>query len=376
MARKTRETVALVLQGGGALGAYQAGAFEALSQGGFTPDWIAGISIGSINAALICGNKPENRAETLRGFWQAITADLVTLPFDVFGQARQALSGLAALDTVARGVPGFFRPRFPWAGFTAQGAPHGTSYYDTEPLRESLLDFVDFDYLNDHGPRLSVGAVDVENGNFTYFDSSKQRIGPEHIMASGALPPGFGAVEVEGRHFWDGGLVSNTPLQYVLENTGKDPMCVFQVDLFSAKGPLPQSLDDVAEREKDIRYSSRTRLTTDRFRQLADLHRAAEKLAAKLPKELQDDPDLAKLLAAGPACPVTLVHLIHRRQAFEGAAKDYEFSRRTMQDHWAEGQADVTTALSTPDWTARKIRNDLQVFDQGICKPHSEGEEE
>jgi len=209
-----------------------------------------------------------------------------------------------------------------------------------------------------------VGAVDVETGNFTYFDSRNTRIAPEHIMASGALPPGFPAVEIDGRHYWDGGLVSNAPLQYVFENAGHDPLCVFQVDLFSAHGANPASLDAVGQREKDIRYSSRTRLTTDRFRQLNGIREAAQRLAEKLPEKFRDDPDLAHLLASGPACPVTLLHLIHHKEFFEGVSKDYEFSRISMRQHWDAGIKDVRRSLEHDLWRNRKIAAEgLQVFD-------------
>ncbi len=228
-------------------------------------------------------------------------------------------------------------------------------------------ELVDFDYLNDKGPRLSVGAVDVETGNFTYFDNQKMRIDVRHIMASGALPPGFPPVEIDGRLYWDGGLVSNTPLQYVMENAGTGPLCIFQIDLFDARGERPADLADVQQREKDIRFSSRTRLTTDRFKQLHDIHSAAERLSGKLSKELQSDPDLALLLAAGPGCPVTLAHLIHRKEGFESNSKDYEFSRLSMSEHWTAGAEDVQRTLSHKSWKSRQIGKDgLQVFDLAV----------
>lgn len=360
-----QERTVLVLQGGGALGAYQAGAFQHLATEGHQPDWVAGISIGAINAALICGNPPERRVEMLETFWHRITAALPQqqlagfLPRQMFGQ-------LAAAAVVASGVPGFFRPRLPAAAFFPAALTRLTSFYDTGPLATTLEELVDFDYLNAKGPRLSVGAVDVDTGNFVYFDSLRTRIGPQHIMASGALPPGFPAVEVEGRHYWDGGLVSNTPLQYVMEEAEEEPLCIFQMDLFSARGKTPETLGDVEQREKDIRYSSRTRLTTDRYRELAELSRAAERLAARLPEAFRDDPDLAFLRRATPDCPVALVHLIHRQAKYEGAAKDYEFSRLSMIEHWAAGEGDARRTLSHEDWKARRSAEPgLHVFDLG-----------
>lgn len=371
----------LVLQGGGALGAYQGGTFEQLALAGHNMDWVAGISIGAINAALICGNPPADRVSRLRAFWEGITANVTLQPF--FGLAGLGLPGfdlslygvpgsrsffneIAANVAITFGAPGFFAPRFPWAGLTSTGALRGTSFYDTEPLRDTLKRLVDFDYLNTHGPRLSVGAVEVDTGNFRYFDSREMRIEPEHIMASGALPPGFPAVQIAGRQYWDGGLVSNTPLQYVLENAGTDPLLVFQVDLFSARGALPTTLSEVDQREKDIRFSSRTRLTTDRFRQLHAVRAAADRLAAKLGPEMANDPDLALLQSAGPNCPVTLVHLIHRGEEFEGANKDYEFSRLSMDQHWKLGRHDVKQTFAHKAWRHRTITADaLRIFDLG-----------
>ncbi|MFZ5963045.1 DUF3734 domain-containing protein [Thalassococcus sp. BH17M4-6] len=363
------ETNALVLQGGGALGAYQAGAFTALDEAGFSFDWIAGISIGAINAALICGNPSGKRVAALETFWNRITANLpMSAPFWT-PAGRRAFSELAAAEVTMAGAPGFFTPRLPTALWPFGPAP-ALSIYDTAPLEATLNELVDFEFLNTVGPRLCVGATNVETGNFVYFDSRATRIDARHIMASGALPPGFPPVEIDGRHYWDGGLVSNTPLQYVMEEaTGDDPLCVFQVDLFNARGGLPSDVIEVQQRQKDIQYSSRTRLTTDRYRQLHALQAAAERLAAKLPEALKDDPDLALLRRAGPSCPVTLVHLIHRKQGFEGSGKDYEFSRQSMSDHWAAGRGDVTRTLSHKTWKSRRVGADgLRVFDLGTPK--------
>ena len=358
------EKNALVLQGGGALGAYQAGAYEALAGSHHQPDWIAGISIGAINAAIIAGNAAESRLEKLNAFWEQASSALSFDPWLDTPGFRNAFTELAAASVMTWGVPGFFNPRFPTPAFMPYGSAEAQSYYDTSPLKATLETLVDFDYLNSKGSRLSVGAVDVETGNFTYFDSKTMRIGPEHIMASGALPPGFPAVEINGREYWAGGLVSNTPLQYVMESCGTGPLCIFQVDLFSARGARPGNLVEVAQRDKDIRYSSRTRLTTDRFRQMYEIGAAANRLRDKLPKELQDDSDLQFLLDAGPQCPVALMHLIHRKEEFEGQSKDYEFSRISMKQHWVAGIDDTTKSLNHRLWKNRK-RGDagLQVFD-------------
>lgn len=356
----------LVLQGGGALGAYQAGAFDALSKAGHDPDWVAGISIGSINAALIAGNPKNKRAQQLRAFWEGSSDWLLAEPPADIAPMRNAFTEWASALVMMRGVPGFFSPRLIPPALMPAGSTGATSFYDTSALRDTLNELVDFDYLNTKGPRLSVGAVDIENGNFTYFDSATTEIRAEHIMASGALPPGFGAVEIDGRSYWDGGLVSNTPLQFILETAGADPLTIFQVDLFNAHGALPATMADVSQREKDIRFSSRTRLNTDRFRQLHDISAAAKRLKAKLPADMQDDVDLAKLCRVGPQGPVTLMHLIHRKESFEGASKDYEFSHISMKAHWAAGASDVTTSLSDPLWTARSQTPDtIAIFDFG-----------
>lgn len=355
----------LVLQGGGALGAYQAGAYQRLTEGKFEFDWVAGISIGAINAAIICGNPPDKRVEKLTAFWNEVSSSLAVTPWMWGAMSRRIFAEFAAAEVMACGVPGFFKPRLPTA-FAPPGCPQALSFYDTSPLEATLAELVDFDYLNESGPRLSVGAVEIETGNFVYFDSSRHRIDVRHIMASGALPPGFPPIEIDGRSYWDGGLVSNAPLQYVMENAGTDPLCIFQIDVFSARGMLPEDLADVQQREKDIRYSSRTRLTTDRYRHLHAIRAAVERLAAKLPEDLQSDPDLAFLRDSGPDCPVTLAHLIHRKEGFESNSKDYEFSRLSMTEHWAAGMADVKRTLSHKTWKSREIGKDgLQVFDLG-----------
>ncbi|OSP56627.1 patatin-like phospholipase family protein [Pseudoruegeria sp. SK021] len=360
------EKIVLVLQGGGALGAYQAGAYEALSLAGTEPGWVAGISIGAINAAIICGNPRERRVARLREFWEQVSSNLTFAPLFTGKAARNLFTEAASMSVMLSGVPGFFAPHpsplpfLPFSPFPVR------SYYDTAPLVGTLESLVDFDYLNDAGPRISVGAVEVESGNFAYFDSRRDRIEPAHIMASGALPPGFPPVAIDGREYWDGGLVSNTPLAYIMTNTDQSPMCIFQVDLFSATGTRPETLDDVTQRTKDIQFSSRTRLTTDLYSQLFELRRAADRLADKLPLELRDDPDLAQLRNAAPDVAISLVHLIHRKLDFEGPSKDYEFSRLSMTEHWSAGQLDVRHALAHPDWINRDDDDKgLRVYDPG-----------
>ena len=339
----------LVLQGGGALGSYQAGVYEALLAGGEAPDWVGGISIGAINAALIAGNPPERRVERLRQFWTKASAGPQAAASLTRGPARQAINTANASLVALLGVSGFFRPRLPWPQLFPPGAPQALSYYDTAPLRDTLLELVDFDLINTGQTRLSVGAVNVRTGNFAYFDSRRERIGPEHIMASGALPPGFPPVEIDGEFYWDGGLVSNTPLQYVLDEDTDEDLLIFQVDLFSARGPMPRTLAEAAEREMDIRYSSRTRHNTDANLTLHRTKQALRDLIKSLPEAMLDDEGVKLLNAAAKENAVTVVQLIRRPGDFEGAAKDYEFSRATMLDHWAAGVRAVRRSMRRRD---------------------------
>ncbi len=356
----------LVLQGGGALGAYQAGVFEALSANRQQPNWLAGISIGAINAALIAGNAPGQRVARLREFWDLVSAALpALLPFwGLPAASRLALNAASANRAVLLGVPGFFSPRVPPAPFQPPGTPGAISYYDTAPLRATLERLVDFERLNSGAVRLSVGAVNVRSGNFAYFDTAHQRIDVRHILASGALPPGFAPVEIDGEHYWDGGIVSNTPLQYVLDQPGSRPRTVFQVDLFAAVGALPANLDEVAEREKDIRFSSRTRLGTTVELDWQVIALAAQRLAARLPEAWRSDPDLQQLASLGCHGAVDVVHLIYRSKHYESQSKDYEFSRLSMQEHWASGHADMAHTLHDPRWLQRQpSATGVRVFD-------------
>lgn len=330
----------LVLQGGGALGSYQAGVFESLSKSGCGPDWVAGISIGAINAAIIAGNAPGDRLEKLKAFWTLVTSGWS------FGRADgveilRALSGEANVGlAMTRGAPGFFTPRAISPLLMASQGPEALSFYDSSPLRGTLERLVDFDRINAQETRLSVGAVNIRTGNFTYFDNQRQRIGPEHIMASGALPPGLPPVEIDAEWYWDGGLVSNTPLEYVLEQNTTDDLMIYQVDLFNARGPMPTTLQEAAEREKDIRYSSRTRLNTDANLKIHRLKSSLAALLKTLPTERLTDPDLQILSDFSKENSVVVVQLIYRDRAYEGRFKDVEFSRQTMLDHWASGVRD------------------------------------
>ncbi len=351
--------VALVLQGGGALGSYQAGVYEALADSPYLPKWIAGISIGAINAAIIAGNQPTQRVGKLRLFWEKITTPASVWPVSHFisGGDRQA----GAASAILFGQPGFFAPRTPWAWIC--GAKP-TSFYDTGALRSTLESFVDFDRINSREMRFSVGAVNIQTGQFAYFDNHTVRIQPEHIMASGALPPGFPGVEIDGQFYWDGGLVSNTPLRHVLEYEPRISRLTFQVDLFQAYGKLPETLDEVSEREKDIRYASRTRAATQAFEALHNIRSHAHDLWQVLPPEIRALAEAKFLEPLGCVTEMDIVQLIYRPFEPQGGAKDYEFSRGTMLARWQDGLRDAQTTLDAAPWLApipRKVGT--RVFD-------------
>ena len=356
----------LVLQGGGALGSYQAGAFQALCHSGFEPEWVAGISIGAINAAIIAGNAPEKRVERLKEFWDMVSSPVSWNPITSGERARSLFNETSAALIATFGVPGFFTPRIPPAPLWPQGSPQSLSYYDTSPLKKTLENLVDFDRINDLKTRLSVGAVGVTSGNFKYFDNVEfkklgKKIGPEHIMASGALPPGFPSIVIDNEHYWDGGIASNTPLDFVLDEETKRDLLIFQVDLFSARGDLPATLLEAAEREKDIRFSSRTRMNTDKNKQVHNTRKALRELIAKLPDDLKNDPSVELLREAFKENAVTVVHLIYRSKNYESSSKDYDFSHVGVVEHWNAGARDVHLSMRHKEWLERPQSGETMV---------------
>jgi NTE family protein len=371
------ERVALLLQGGGALGSYQAGVYQALAEADLHPDWIAGISIGAINAALIAGNAPENRVARLREFWETVCTSPVGFPYfkeielrDEF--THRLVNQTRAMNILLFGAPHFFVPRFPPPLPWPPRHANQVSYYDNTILKATLERLVDFDRINSREMRFSVGAVNVRTGNFAYFDNTSDRIGPAHIMASGSLPPGFPATEIDGEYYWDGGLVSNTPLEWVLDNRPRLDTLAFQVDLWNARGLLPSDPTEVEVRQKEIIYSSRTRAATDHYKRQQRLRIAATNLAKKLPKELLDSAD-AKILAEEADEKVcNIVHLIYRAKGYEGIAKDFEFSRRTMNEHWDTGYANATRSLAVPEVLQLPDRDEgVRTFD--VCEETAGG---
>jgi NTE family protein len=339
--------VGLVLQGGGALGAYQAGVYEALAERGYLPDWITGISIGAINGAIVAGNPAERRVERLREFWELITEGIAGKPLLDGDFARGIFNEWSALASITSGVDGFYSPRMPPAWLQPWGTEGALSFYDTAPLRATLVRLIDFELLNSKDARFSVGAANIRKGNSVYFDSGERRIGPEHIMASAALPPGFPPIEIDGEHYWDGGVLSNTPLEHLFDEHRDENMLVFQVDLFSAQGSSPRNLLDVYERHKDILYSSRTRKNTNAARDAQKLRQAADRLYRKLPAKFRDDPDVAYIRDVCASYGlISIVQLIYRDKYYETQAKDYEFSRVSMQEHWQTGLNDTRRTLN------------------------------
>lgn len=361
-ARPPFERIALILQGGGALGAYQGGVYQALDEAGLPLDCVAGISIGAVNAALIAGNPPKERLPKLRAFWEAVSESPIGIPPLPTGSIHndfmhRAINQSRAWAILFFGAPGFFAPRLPPPYMMLPG-PGATSFYEVDQLKTTLERLVDFDRINSREMRLVVGAVNVRSGNFAYFDNDTQRIGPEHIMASGSLPPGFPATEIEGEQYWDGGLVSNTPLEWVLDSHPRLDTLAFQVDLWCAQGEIPRTLVETTVREKEIRYSSRTRAATDTFRMQQRLRRAVERLAKNMPEELRTNEDWALLEKYGDEKVYNIIQLIYHARSYEGVAKDFEFSRYTMHEHWQSGYDDAVRTLRHPEVLERPESED------------------
>jgi NTE family protein len=362
-----RDHTLLVLQGGGALGAYQAGVYEALAENGFAPDWVTGVSIGAINAAIIAGNPMDLRVPRLREFWDRVSSGLPLVPPPILEPLRRTLNLVSASSALSFGVPHFFYPRIPPPVFMPPGTISALSFYDTEPLRETLRELVQLDIINGKEMRFAVGSVEVTSGNSQYFDNYKKDTGDitiEHVMASGALPPGFPPIQVGDKFYWDGGIVSNSPLWYVLDEEPDLEALIMQVDLFSASGEMPRNLDEVLERAKDIQYSSKTRSNTTRAKQMDDVTAAVRRLLAKLPADLRADVDAKFLAQSTQAHKVSIVQLINRRFDHSTQAKDYEFSRATVRALWDAGRDAVQRTVESPEFPrACKTDRGVRTYD-------------
>jgi len=366
------ERIALLLQGGGALGAYQGGVYQALAEAGLHPDWVAGISIGAINSALIAGNPPERRVDRLRQFWEAVSEAPLGIPnlglFDPKDEwAHRMANQTRAVGILLFGAPGFFKPRLPPPPSLSVTDPSTLSFYDIAPLKAALERLVDFDLINAGVTHFSVGAVNIRTGNFVYFDNETHHIGPQHVIASGSLPPGFPATEIDGEFYWDGGLVSNTPLQWVLDAMPRVDTLAFQIDLWSARGHLPRDMMEIDTRQKEIRFSSRTRAATDEFRRAQVLRRATARLLARMPDELRHSPEADLLAREADEKVYNLIQMIYRSKNYEGTSKDFEFSRLTMDEHWAAGYNDAVRTLRHPEVLQRPHDSDgVFTFDLAI----------
>ena len=365
----------LVLQGGGALGAYHLGVCEELAAMDVAPDWVCGISIGAINAALIAGNRPGTRIAALAAFWEKISSGLVPgfeLPD---GPLRDMWSEGAAMWIATTGVPGFFQPRFPPAKLQPRGSVGAISYYDTEPLRQTLNELIDWDYLNDGPIRLSVGSVSVTTGRMHFFDSKggpdHVRITADHVISSGALPPGFPPVQIGDDWFWDGGIASNAPLQHVLDEGTEFDKNIFQVDLFPAEGPFPETLLDAETRAQDIRYASRTRLNTNLEMALSPARLVVRRVLDSCHPDLSglSDEDIRTLRNFACEQHIEIAQIIYRDKAYSGKARGFEFSRPTMEAHRAAGRRDAARALSVRDWRQRPTVNGVHCIDVGADDP-------
>jgi NTE family protein len=354
------ERVALVLQGGGALGAYQAGVFQAIHEANIDVHWISGTSIGAINGALIAGNLPERRVERLLEFWEAITrppAQYTDTPwFSGFWwngwsgneQARYGANRMSAFATMLHGVPGFFSPRPAPPINSVAKHPEGVSYYDTAPLKATLARLVDFDLINRKSMQFGVGAANVRTGAPVYFDNLEQVIALEHVMASASLPPGFPPTKIGGEYYWDGGVVSNTPMQCVIDSSPRYSGLVFQVDLWDSNGEVPLDIPSANLRATEIHSASRLNISLDQYKKMQQFKHAVCRFLDKLPDDYQNDPEFKSLAREARVKVATIVQLKYQTKKYEAAGKTFEFSRRAMKEHWRAGYDDTVAALSEP----------------------------
>ena len=338
----------LVFQGGGALGAYQVGVYQALQEAGIEPDWVIGTSIGAINAALIAGNAPGDRLDKLREFWRRIEHGQF---FD--GPMANMFAPLRTMSAVMSGIPSFFKPN-PLA-FMGQKIPLGpehAGYYSVDPLRENLADLVDFDLVNNGTTRLTVGAANVQTSEMHYFDSRDITLDLRHVMASGALPPAFPAVRIDGELYWDGGIVSNTPVEAVFDDNPRNNAIVFAVHLWNPHGAEPQSIWEVTNRQKDIQYSSRAHSHIKRQRQLHTLRNIVQRLAALVPPDALSKEDLATMRSYGCSTKMHVVRLLAPQLNNEDHTKDVDFSPGGIRERWEAGYAHTSEMLDKAPWRA------------------------
>ena len=340
--------VVLVLQGGGALGSYQAGVYQALHESGIDPDWVIGTSIGAINASLIAGNAPQDRLSRLREFWKRMEQNPVWNFGAVFPGVNEKLT---YWSTVANGIPGFFRPN--WLAHAGDGYPLGADqagYYSTVPLEKTLNELVDFDLVNRCMPRLTVGAAHVRSSEMRYFDSRDGILDARHIMASGALPPAFPAVRIDGELYWDGGILSNTPTEAVFDDNPRKNSLIFSVHLWNPAGPEPTTMAEVLNRQKDVQYSSRIASQITRQQQAHRLRHVINQLAARLPASERNSEAVKELAGYGCSTQMHVVRLLAPQLIREDHTKDIDFSPSGIMQRWDAGYRHTKAVLARKPW--------------------------
>lgn len=339
----------LVLQGGGALGAYQLGVYQAMHEAGVEPDWVVGTSIGAINGAIIAGNHPSKRMDRLHAFWDRMESNKgnpLAPWIEIFGRSLQNAM------TVSNGIPGFFEPnRAAIFGQHAKVGIEKASYYSTSPLAETLDSLIDFDYLRSKKTRLTVGAVNANTGAMRYFDNTKDRLTVDHVLASGALPPAFGAIRIDGEPYWDGGIYSNTPLEVVLEDNPRRDSTVFTVQLWSPDGPEPQSLWEINNRLKDIQFSSRANSHIERQQQIHRLRHIIREMSRMMPPSVRDKAEMKELSAWGCGTTMHVVRMLAPRLEGEDNTKDIDFTARGIRARWEAGYKDAQKAIADAPWS-------------------------
>lgn len=361
------ERVAYVFQGGGALGAYQLGIYKALHEHDYLPDWVIGTSIGAINATIIAGNKPADRVAKLQEFWQLISTRVLPGYTPQDDQTRQWYNYISAQTSMFLGQPNMFSPRFNNPLFETHGSADTISFYVATPLHKTLEKLVDFDLINSNKVRLTLGAVEVRQGRAIYFDSTKDTIGPEHVLASCALPPAFAAVKIKDDYYWDGGVLSNTPVQAIIHDPKHVKTLCFMANLFDSFGLNPKTLDDVMKRYKDIMYSSQDRAHLYSFIEIIRLKREMEYLYNKMPIELQQDPEVKKIYEQ--ECNITTMHFVrflYTAPHNELSSKDFEFSKLSVDERIQTGYKDGLNAVNKSPWLA-PVSDDVGVKIHEIC---------
>lgn len=345
LTKKLKRKICYVLQGGGALGAYQVGAYQAFREYGYSADMIIGISIGGVNAAIIAGNPVEKRIEKLHKFWNTVTTDVLFPMFPEYNLHK--IHNWIGAHMALAGVPGFYRPRLINPALLTKATPDQLSHYDTSPLRDTLSELIDFEYLNSKKVRLCLGSVELGSGEFVFFDNFEQEITLDHVLATGALPPAFPPVEIDGKYYVDGGVFSNTPIFKLIDEFAAKPeemenVLCFMIDLFSASGPYPHSLDGMLERVKDIQYSSHSKRPTALVATTQNLSHAINYLTSLLTEEQLKIPEVQSIAKLGLAHRVDVVRLIyHSQTGTELESKDYNFSKDAAIVHHDMGYKDA-----------------------------------